>query len=118
MLPSVIRELYKHQTTSIKESKREAAIRKGVGQGCNLSPFLFDIYIKQPINERKEYCTGIKVNGVRIQMLRFTGNIAIIAQDEINLKRALESLDDILKSNYKMKINKKKNRSYGLLQRF
>ena len=37
----IIRELYKHQTTSvkIKESKREAAIRKGVGQGCNLSPF-------------------------------------------------------------------------------
>jgi hypothetical protein len=29
-------------------------------------------------------------------------------QDEINFKRALESLDDILKSNYKMKINRKK----------
>ena len=32
----------------------------------------------------------------------------ITAQDEINLNRALESLDDILKSNYKMKINWKK----------
>ena len=32
----------------------------------------------------------------------------ITAQDEINLKRAIESLDDILKSNYKMKINWKK----------
>ena len=41
-------------------------------------------------------------------MLRFADDIAIIAQDEINLKRALESLDDILKSNYKMKINRKK----------
>ena len=29
-------------------------------------------------------------------------------QNEINLERALESLDDILKSNYKMKINRKK----------
>jgi len=69
---------------------------------------LFNIYIKQAINECKEYCTGIKVNGVRIQMLRFADYIAIIVQDEINLKRALESLDDILKSNYKMKINRKK----------
>jgi hypothetical protein len=34
-------------------------------------------------------------------------------QDEINLKRSLESLDVILKSNYKMKNNRKKNRSYG-----
>ena len=42
---------------------------------------------------------------MRIQMLRFADDIAIIAQDEINLKRALESLDYILKNNYKMKIN-------------
>jgi len=42
----IIRELYKHQTTSVKvkESKREAAIRKIVKQGCNLSPLLFNIY--------------------------------------------------------------------------
>ena len=48
------------------------------------------------------------MNGVRIQMQRFTDDIVIMAQDEINLERALESLDDILKSNYKMKINRKK----------
>jgi len=66
---------------------------------------LFNIYVEQAINECKEYCAGIKVNGMRIQMLRFADYIAVIAQDEINLKRALESLDDILKSKYKMKIN-------------
>ena len=106
----IIRELYKHQTTYIyiKESKREAAIRKDVRQGCNLSPLLCNIYIEQAINECKEYCTGIKVKGVRIQMLRFADDIAIIAQDEINLKRALENLDCILKSNHKMKITRKK----------
>jgi retron-type reverse transcriptase len=87
-----------------------------VRQGCNLSPLLFNIYIEKAMNERKEYCTGIKVNGMTIHMLRFADDIEIIPQDEINLKRALESLDDILKSNYKTKINSKK-RSYGLLQR-
>jgi hypothetical protein len=108
----IITELYKHQTTciKIKESKKEATIGKGVRQGCNLSPLLSNIYKEQAINECKKYCIGIKVNGVRIQMLRFADGLAIIAQDEINLKRALESLDDILKSNYKMKINKKKNK--------
>jgi hypothetical protein len=58
------------------------------------------------INECKEYCTGIKVSGVRIQMLRFAVDVAFIVQDEINLKSALERLDNILKSNYKMKINR------------
>ena len=106
----IIRELYKHQTTSIKikEGKREATIRKGVRQGCILSPLLFNIYIEQGINECKEYCTGIKVSGKRIQMQRFADDTAIIAQDEVNLKRAPESLHGILKSNYKMKINREK----------
>jgi retron-type reverse transcriptase len=41
----IIREIYKHQITSIKikENKREAASRKGVRQGCDLSPLLFNI---------------------------------------------------------------------------
>jgi len=43
-------------------------------------------------------------------MLRFADDIAIIAQDKINLKRALESLGDILKSNYNIKINRKKQK--------
>jgi len=47
---------------------------------------------------------------MRIQMLRFADEIVIIAQDEINLKRALESLDDILKINYKMEIKRKKQK--------
>jgi len=105
----IIGEIYKHQIISIKikESKRDAAIRKGVRQGCNLMPLLFNIYIEQAINECKEYCTGIKVNGVRIQRLRFADDIVITVQDEINLKTALESLGDILKSNYKMKVTGK-----------
>jgi hypothetical protein len=53
-------------------------------QGCNLSPSLFNIYIEQSIHECKEY--GIKMKGMRIQMLRFAGDVAIIAQDEIHSK--------------------------------
>jgi hypothetical protein len=86
-------------------SKREAAIRKGVKEGCNLSQLLFNIYTEHATNESKVYCTGNKVDGVGIQMLRFADGIAIIAQDEINFQRALESLDYILKSNHEMKIN-------------
>jgi CRISPR/Cas system CMR-associated protein Cmr3 (group 5 of RAMP superfamily) len=48
------------------------------------------------------------VNGMKIQMLRFADDIRIIVQDEINLKRTIERVDDILKSSYKIKINKKK----------
>jgi predicted nucleotidyltransferase len=73
-----------------------------VRHGCKLSPLLFNIYIIQAIKECKEYSTRIKVNGMRIQMLRFADDIAIKAQDETDLKTASERLD-ILKSNYKMR---------------
>jgi retron-type reverse transcriptase len=82
----IITELFRHQKTpiKIKESKREAANRKGVSQGCNLSPLLFNIYMEKAINEGKEYCTRIKVNGMRLKMLKFGDNITVIAQDAMN----------------------------------
>jgi hypothetical protein len=83
-----------------------------VRQGCSLWPLLDNIheYIEQAINECKVYCTGIKVNGMRIQTLRFVDVIAIRAQDEKNLKRKLECLDYILNSNYNVNINWKKHK--------
>jgi hypothetical protein len=62
------------------------------------------------MNEYKVHCTGIKVNGMRIEVLRITDDIAIIAQDKINFKRALESLDFILERDYKVEVNRKKQK--------
>ena len=45
------------------------------------------------------------MNEVRVQMLKFADDTGIIAHDKINLKRALDSLDDILKRNYETEIN-------------
>ena len=58
----IIIELYKQQTAfiKIKENKREAAIRKGVRQGCNLQSLLFNIHTERAINDCKEYCTGVR----------------------------------------------------------
>jgi hypothetical protein len=46
---------------------------------------LFNTYIEQAVNERKEHCTGIELNGLGIQMLWFADDMAI-AQGEVNLK--------------------------------
>jgi hypothetical protein len=70
-----------------KESKREAAIRKTVIQGCNWAPLLFNVCkeqatnvsTEQAINECKGYCTGIEENGMRMHMVRFVDGTAIIA---------------------------------------
>src|SRR5215510_15085841 len=78
----IIRELYKHQMTPIKV-KEKPHLEKERGKAATYC-CCYLIYIEQAISECKEYCTGIEVNGMRIQMVRFADDVTIIAQDEIN----------------------------------
>ena len=59
---TIIRQLYKHQKTSIKmkENKRNAATRIGVKKGCKLSQLVFNEYIEQAINECNDIALGLK----------------------------------------------------------
>lgn len=102
----IIFNLYRNQSMHIEvnQESEKAKIKKGVRQGCNISPYLFNIYIEKAIEKCKECCTGIVLNGVRIQMLRFADDIALLAPDESNLKRSLECMNEVL-TEYKMKIN-------------
>uniref|UniRef100_A0A8D8R4I6 Craniofacial development protein 2 n=1 Tax=Cacopsylla melanoneura TaxID=428564 RepID=A0A8D8R4I6_9HEMI len=105
----IISNLYKNQRAYIEINKESetAAIKKGVRQGCQISPYLFNIYIEKAINESKECCTGVMLSGRRVQMLRFADDIAVLAPDEFNLKRSLETMNEVFEK-YKMKINMKK----------
>uniref|UniRef100_A0A8D8YBX5 Craniofacial development protein 2 n=1 Tax=Cacopsylla melanoneura TaxID=428564 RepID=A0A8D8YBX5_9HEMI len=105
----IIFNLYRNQSMHIEVNQEieKAKIKKGVRQGCNISPYLFNIYIEKAMEQCKEYCTGIVLNGVRIQMLRFADDIALLAPDEFNLKRSLECMNEVL-AEYKMKMNMNK----------
>ncbi|KAI5752456.1 hypothetical protein M8J77_017138 [Diaphorina citri] len=105
----LIFNLYKGQKAYIEigTESETASIRKGVRQGCQISPYLFNIYIEKAIRECKECCTGVMLSGKRIQMLRFADDIAVLAPDESNLKRSLETMNEVFEK-YKMKMNMKK----------
>ena len=68
--------------------RKEARIRKEVRQGCSLSPLLFNLYLKEAINEIKDETKniGVKVQGKKIKILRFADDIALLA----NIQRELE----------------------------
>uniref|UniRef100_A0A8D8YBS6 Craniofacial development protein 2 n=1 Tax=Cacopsylla melanoneura TaxID=428564 RepID=A0A8D8YBS6_9HEMI len=105
----IIFNLYKNQKAYIEigDESEVASIRKGVRQGCQISPYLFNIYIEKAIEEIKECCTGILLSGKRVQMLRFADDIAVLAPDEFNLKRSLETMNEVFEK-YRMRINMKK----------
>lgn len=88
----IIYNLYKDQSPSIKSTDKieTAIIRKDVRQGYLLLPTLFNIYVEQSIKEIRETFLrnkkGIKVGKEIISFLRFTEDIALLANNEHDLE--------------------------------
>ena len=84
----------------------KARIKKGVRQGCALSPAIFNVYIEKAINEIKEKAPGISIHGEKISMLRFADDIAVVAVTEGDLKKVLTNMERAM-ARYKLRINDK-----------
>ena len=93
----------------IEDHEREAAIAKGVRQGCSLSPLLFNLYIEQALKEIKErFGKGVTIQGEEIKTLRFADDIVIISESVDDLEELLNGMDNVLRNEYKMNINRNK----------
>ena len=66
-------------------------IEKGVGQGCILSPCLFDFYAEYIMRNTwlDEAQAGIKVAGRNISHLRYADDTTLMAKKEEELKNLL-----------------------------
>jgi hypothetical protein len=102
----IIHKLYMNQIGIIKvdETVKEVRIKKGVRQGCSLSPLIFNLYIEEALSE-----TGIRIHGERIPMIRFA-DILIISESEKDLNEMLIEMERILVNRYNMKINRNKTK--------
>ena len=66
-------------------------IRKGVGQGCILSPCLFNLYAEHIMRNAglEEAQAGIKIAGRNINNLRYADDTTLMAESEEELKSLL-----------------------------
>ena len=64
----------------------EFKVRKGVRQGCIISPKLCNMYREELINEALLDLKGITVNGVHYTKITFAGDTLIIAKSEEELQ--------------------------------
>lgn len=107
----MIMELYKNQETIIKigDYVSTARIRRGVRQGCPLSPYLFNIFIEEIVQEFKVKTKSVKINGKVIHCIRFADDIAMVTETAKDVQQSLTAFNEILKR-YLMKMNIRKTK--------
>ena len=87
----------------------EIHIKRGVRQGCVLSPCLFNLYTENlfgAINTNK----GIKIGGTTINILRYADDTILLAETEEDVQEILNEVNRIGKT-FDMKMNAKKTKT-------
>ena len=105
----LLRNLYAGQEATVRTGHGSIdwfQIRKGVCQGCILSPCLFNLYAEYIMRNAglEEAQAGIKIARKNINNLRYADNTTLMAESEEELKSLLmkvkeESEKDALKLN-------------------
>ena len=93
-LTCLLRNLYTGQEATVRtghETTDWFQIGKGVGQGCILSPCLFNLYAEYIMRNvgLKEAQAGIKTAGRNINNLRYADDTTLMAESEEEIKSLL-----------------------------
>ena len=109
---AVITSLYWEQKTCIKfgtEYSKPVQIKRGVRQGCVMSPSLFNVYTDFIFREIEEL-PGLNIGGKNINNLRYADDTVLLAENEKDLQELVTKIKD--ESNlYGLKMNKKKTQT-------
>ncbi|ROT72460.1 endonuclease-reverse transcriptase, partial [Penaeus vannamei] len=92
----IIQNMYWKQTAAIRvdnELSQPQPIKRGVRQGCVLSPELFSLYSKM-ILRKVEGKPGVKVGGQNINKLRYADDTILIAGNEEDLQSLVNIINE------------------------
>ena len=98
-LTCMLRNLYVGQEATLRSLYGTAdwfKIKKGVGQGCLLSPCLFSLYAEHIMRNAglDELQAGIKTGGRNINNLRYADDTTLMAETEEEIKSLLKRMKE------------------------
>ena len=113
-LTCLLKNVYADQEATVKTDRgttHRLQIRKGVCQGCILSPCLFDLYSEYITRSARldEAQAGIKIAGRNINNLRYVDDTTLMAESGEGLKSLLMQVkEESKKAGLKLNIQKTK----------
>ena len=110
-LTCLLRNLYAGQEATVRTGHGTTdwfQIRKGVHQGCILSPCLFNFYAEYIMRNAglEEAQAGIKIAGRKINNFRYADDTNLMAESEEKLKSLLKVKEESEKAGLKFNIQK------------
>ena len=111
----LIANLYWKQKASVRPNQGESEeieIKRGIRQGCTLSPILFNLYSEFLIEEALSNRNGRNINRENINNIRFADDTVLIAESKEDLQEMINELDQKC-TEYGMRLNAKENKSNG-----
>ena len=110
-LTCLLRNLYAGKETTVRTGHETdwLQIRKGVHQGCILSPCLFNFYAEYIVRNvgLDEAQAGIKIAGRKINNLRYTDDTTLMVESKVELKSLLMKVkEESEKAGLKLNIEK------------
>ena len=117
-LTCLLRNLYAGQEATVRTGHGTTdwfQIRRGVRQGCVLSPCLFNLYAEYIMRNAglDEAQAGIKIARRNINNLRYADDTALMAESEEELKSLLKVKEESEKVGLKLNIQKTKIMASG-----
>ena len=110
-LVQLLRNLYKQQRAAVRTDNITSdwfRVKKGVRQGCNISPCLFNILAEQVMRKALDGFTGgFRIGGRVISNLRYADDILLIATSPEELQE-LVSRVEAAADEYSLRINASK----------
>lgn len=97
------------RTSTNRLSRESVEIKRGVRQGCPISPRLFNIYSEEITRHPRIQNTGFKIHGERIGSISYADDKVLIAETPQQLQRMVDRLNkESRKLGMKMNIGKTK----------
>jgi len=110
----LIRSLYWNQYAVIRTTdgiSRKICIRRGVRQGCIISPILFNLYSEYMMLDVQEKGKGIVIGGQNFTNLRYADDAVVISEEEAELQHTITTISDVCKEYGMEIINVKKTKT-------
>jgi len=109
----LIRKLYMDQRNKVRLDRgetRSVQIGRGVGQGCCLSPVMFNLYSECLTKEALDGLGDFNIGGQIIQTVKYADDIVLMAKEESVLQGMIDRLIEI-GSCYGMEMNVEKTKA-------